>query len=119
MKNFLLFIVTFGLLFLGISSVKVYGLPSDNYLKSEKQAVGQMSTLEKTAPVSASKITPYTMVSEWNPGPGSGSEGEGTPGDTGNQTAPVGDVTPAVVISLLLIYFVYRGVNISRRKNNL
>lgn len=117
MKNFLIFIVTLGFLFWGISFVKVYGLPSDNYLKSEKQAVGQMSTLKKSAPVSASKTSLYSM--DWNTSPGGGAEGEGTPGDTGNQTAPVGDVTPAVVISLLLIYFVYRGVNISRRKNNL
>lgn len=45
----------------------------------------------------------------------SGDEGQTPPGNIGG--SPIGDATLPMVLSLLLLYFVYRGVTINKRKN--
>lgn len=42
-------------------------------------------------------------------------EGETPPGNIGG--SPIGDVTLPMILSLLLLYFVYRGVTVNKRKN--
>lgn len=91
-------------------------LPSSSYLKREKRSIA--NTLE-----SSSFIMPTIGVlsagENWKDPFLAAQDGESTwPGNVGDK-GPIGGVSFPIVLSILLIYLIYRGVTTSRRRNNL
>ncbi|MDR0825459.1 MAG: hypothetical protein LBN74_10225 [Prevotella sp.] len=96
-------------------------MPSAATLSSiGKTSTGASGSVSSMATQSASVLT--VRVNGWlggsfgdDDGPPGGGSGGGNMGDE----LPVGDVTLPMVLFALVIYFVYRGVTTSKRKNNL
>lgn len=91
-------------------------LPSTSYYKREKRSI--VNTLE-----TSSFITPMNgMLSAgevWKDPFLPGQDGDSSfPGNVGDK-GPIGDVSLPIIMSILLIYLIYRGVSTSRRKTNL
>ena len=90
-------------------------LPSTSYLEAEKQSfLLQSSTDRSSAPMSMHFET-YGASSSW----GDYDDLFGDSWIMGGEHvgAPIGEVTPIVVALILILYFIYRSVSISKRKN--
>lgn len=112
---------------IGAFNLTAEELPSSTFLKSEQavqaSAEAQSSlSIYGATPVASKQRALYSLYvnsdSDWddpfNPG-GGAEEGTGEPGVTG----PIGETSPLVIFLLGLFYFVYRGVTVSKRRNNL
>lgn len=85
--------------------------PSDSYLKTEKQSIATTTTTS----ASAASLLGLTRAADswedpWMPGDGQ----ETDPNVVGG---PIGDVSLPVILLILVIYFLYKNVTTSRRKN--
>ncbi len=91
-------------------------LPSSSYLMREKRSIA--STTE-TASLSAPmrRFTTLSSSTSWEDPYLPGAEGEWS--NPGNVGAPVGDATWPILVSILILYMIFRGVTVSRRRNNL
>lgn len=91
--------------------------PADTYLSTNKSSIGASTThttiSAPTRRISRAVDTEYGWGNPFLPG-GDGWE----TGGTGNVGYPVGDVSLPILLSMLLIYFVYRGVSSTKRRNN-
>lgn len=91
-------------------------LPSTSFYKREKRSIVNTQ-------VSSSFIKPTAALLSLGEGwkdpflPGVEME-TSDPGNVGSQ-APIGGISLPIVLSILLIYMIYRGATTSRRKNNL
>lgn len=90
-------------------------LPSSSYLKREKRSIA--NTLE-----SSSLIMPTMSLMSagdaWQDPFLPGQDGESSyPGNVGS-AGPIGDASLPIILSILLLYIIYRGVTTSRRRNN-
>lgn len=90
-------------------------LPSSSYLKREKRSIA--NTLE-----SSSLIMPTMGImaagDSWQDPFMPGENGESSyPGNVGS-SGPIGDISLPIVISIFLLYLIYRGVTTSRRRNS-
>lgn len=87
--------------------------PSESFLQRTKQnsaiEMRGLTTFEGSGTMSPFATSWATFNDD------SGSEGGVPPGNVGG--SPIGDVTFPMILSLLLLYFVYRGVTINKRKN--
>jgi len=87
--------------------------PSESFLERTKKN----NAIEMQGPTTYSGggiISPF--ATSWEAfGDDDGDGGETPPGNIGG--SPIGDVTLPMILSLLLLYFVYRGVTINKRKN--
>ncbi len=105
------------LLFLTSVDAQAYdggALPSDQYLQQNKS----------TSDYSVSKITPFSThekgfrgVGGWDDPFFPGEIVEGGPGGNVGHPAPIGEATPIVLGLFIVMYFVFRCVSASRRKN--
>ncbi|NDV68085.1 hypothetical protein [Dysgonomonas sp. 25] len=121
MKNriiILVFVMTlFGAAFGGSSIMASEGgeLPSTSYLEAEKQSfLLQNNTERSTAPMSM-HFEAFGLRSSW--GDYDNLFGEDWLMGGEHVGAPIGEVTPIVVALILILYFIYRSVSISKRKN--
>ncbi len=115
-------ITSFGFIFPDASSLQAADaiptseLPSSQYMNSEGYIFNRGSAITR-----GNSISLYGESLNWDIAggddwtdpwfPGGGS----TPGN--NVGAPIGDVTPLVVILLILGYTIFRSVSVSKRKN--
>jgi len=113
-------ITSFGVIFPDAASLKAEDvvstseLPSTQYMNSEGYIFNRGSALSRENSISLYAETlgaGDNWEDPWFPGQGGGS----TPG--GNVGGPIGDVTPLVVILLILGYSIFRSVSVSKRKN--
>jgi hypothetical protein len=89
-------------------------LPSASFLKMEKRSLA--STVE-TASLSA-PMRGFTTFSSggWQDPYLPGADGEWS--NAANVGAPVGDATWPIIVSILVLYLIYRSVAVSRKRNN-
>lgn len=88
-------------------------LPSYSTLQREKRSIASNTELSALA----SPLRGLTRgVSDWEDPFFPGDEASGS-GNVGNINAPIGDVSLPVVLLAFLIYFLYRGLTISKRRN--
>lgn len=87
--------------------------PSESFLqRTKKNSAIEMQGL--TTYSGGSIVSPF--ATDWVTFADTDSdEGETPPGNIGG--SPIGDVTLPMILSLLLLYFVYRGVTVNKRKN--
>lgn len=112
-----LILSTIVLLFLMAVDVQAYdggSLPSDQYLEQNKSSTDY----------SVSKITPFSTYERglrstdgWDDPFFPGEIVEGGPGGNVGHPAPVGEATPIVLGLFIVLYFVFRCVSASKRKN--
>lgn len=91
-------------------------LPSTAFYKKEKRSI--YNTLESSSfimPVNGMMSAGEGWKDPFLPGEDWETSFPGNVGDKG----PIGDVSLPIIISIFLIYLVYRGVTTSRRRNNL
>lgn len=93
-------------------------VPVDTYLSTSKRSIGANSdaTTLSAAPKGLTRGVEeeYGWKNPFLPGQDDGWE----QGDAGNVGYPVSDVSLPILLSMLLIYFVYRGVSSTKRKNS-
>lgn len=101
----------------GPIAIETKEVPSETYLSKNKRSIGA----EQTATTLSSPTRGLNQAAHSDFGWGNpflpGEEGWET-GGTGNVGYPVGDVSLPILLSMLLLYFVYRGVSSTKRKNN-
>lgn len=112
-----LILSTIVLLFLIVVDAQAYDggtLPSDQYLQQNKSS----------SDYSVSNITPFSTyergiraVGDWQDPFFPGGAGELGPGGNVGHPAPIGEVTPIVLILFIAMYFIFRCVSASKRKN--
>lgn len=91
-------------------------LPSSSYLKKEKRSIA--NTLESSSFIMPT-IGLLSAGENWKDPFLAAQDGESSwPGNVGDK-GPIGSVSFPIVLSILLIYLIYRGVTTSRRRNNL
>lgn len=91
-------------------------LPSAKYYEQEKGYLNSTSSMSRYASVSMMSMnSTYSMGDDIIDGGGTppGTDETG-PGFVG---APIGDVTPALVLIMLITYMLFRRATTSRRKN--
>lgn len=89
-------------------------LPSSSYLRREKRSIAsdtETSALAAPARGLLSRAGNKTWEDPFLPGNGESS-------NSGNVGAPIGDLSLTIILSMLLLYIIYRGVSTSRRRNN-
>lgn len=91
--------------------------PSESYLSKNKRSIGaETDAVTLSAPTRGMN---RAIDSDWGWGnPFLPGEGDWETGGTGNVGYPVSDVSFPILLSMLLIYFVYRGVSSSKRRSN-
>lgn len=88
-------------------------LPSTAYLKKEKRSLAsEVQTSALAAPARGFLARSTNWTDPFMPG----EEETSNPGNVG---APIGDISLPIILSILLLYMVYRGVTTSKRRNNL
>ncbi|WP_459952533.1 hypothetical protein [Dysgonomonas termitidis] len=88
-------------------------LPSTEYLKVEKRSIASdVQTSALAAPSRGFRSVMDKWEDPYMPG-------EGEWSNTGNVGAPVGDISLPIILSILILYMVYKGATTSRRRNNL
>lgn len=88
-------------------------LPSTAYLKKEKRSLAsEVQTSALAAPARGFLARSTNWTDPFMPG-------EGETSNPGNVGAPIGDISLPIILSILLLYMVYRGVTTSKRRNNL
>lgn len=121
------FISTLIFMFVGLilpmgSTLKADGafssqLPSTKYYEQEKGYLNSTSSMSRYASVSMmAKNSTFSVGEDIIDGGGINPPGtdETGPGFVG---APIGDVTPAIVLIMLITYMLFRRATTSRRKN--
>lgn len=113
-------ITSFGVIFpdaAGLKAEEVVStseLPSAQYMNSEGYIFNRGSASARGNSISL-YAEPLAAGDEW------GEENPWFPGEGGTGAehvgAPIGDVTPLVVILLILGYSIFRSVSVSKRKN--
>jgi len=117
------------LLFLAVTQMnaqEAFGstLPSDAYLQQSSAELNSASG--DNGGYSVSNVTPFSTstrgirsVGNWDDPFFPGENGEDSNGgNVGRPTpAPLGDVTPIILISFIAMYFVFRCVSATKRKN--
>lgn len=98
-------------------AIETKEVPSETYLSRNKQSIGA----EQSAATLSSPVRGLNRGVDSDFGWGNpflpGQEGWET-GGTGNVGYPIGDISLPILVSMLLLYFVYRGVSSTKRKNN-
>jgi hypothetical protein len=84
-------------------------LPSYNNLQREKRSIASSEFVSVATQYKGVGRAVNSWVDPQMPLDGTGDNNVG---------APIGDVTLPVILLAILIYFVYRGTSISRRRNN-
>lgn len=121
MKNRIIILIfmmaLLGFVFSGESTLSADNgsLPSTSYLETEKQSFLLENQTDRSLAPMSMHIQAYGARSSW--GDYDNLFGEDWLMGGNHVGAPVGDVTPIVVVLLLLLYFIYRSVSISKRKN--
>ena len=114
-------ITSFGVIFPDAASLKAEEvvstseLPSAQYMNSEGYIFNRGSASARGNSISLYAET-LEAGDEWGEDPWFPGEGGGSTGG-GNVGAPIGDVTPLIVILLILGYSIFRSVSVSKRKN--
>lgn len=91
-----------------------------DYLSSSRQSIGA-STTHQTISANSKHILRASDADSFNgwgdpflPG------GDGwVDGGTGNVGYPIGDASGAMLLMMIVIYFIYRGVSTTKRRNNI
>lgn len=90
--------------------------PADTYMSKNRRSIGAENVTTISAP---SRNLNRAVDVDWGWGnPFLPGENGWETGGTGNVGYPVGDVSLPILLSMLLIYFVYRGVASSKRRSN-
>lgn len=100
-------------------SIEVKDTPSQTNLSRSKRSIsGDLDAAPLTAPTRgvATRAIDAEATGWGNPFL-PGGDGWDT-SDTGNVGYPIGDASLPILLSMLLFYFVYRGVSSSKRKSN-
>jgi ABC-type Na+ efflux pump permease subunit len=97
----------------GVSITSTNVAPSESFLqRTKKNSAIEMQGL--TTYSGSGIMSPFS--GDWQAFNDDDSEGGNLPpGNIGG--SPIGDVTLPMILSFLLLYFVYRGVTVSKRKN--
>lgn len=102
-------------------AIESSGDPSDLFITNNRASISASTGLEATtasAPVRGLNRTSDLMSLSWGDNPFlPGGDGWDLSG-TGNVGYPIGDASFPILISMLLFYFIYRGVSSTKRKNN-
>lgn len=90
-----------------------------DYLSSSRQSIGA-STSHQTISASAQHILRASDTDNGGWGDPFLPGGEGwVDGGTGNVGYPVGDASGAMLLMMIVIYFIYRGVSTTKRRNSI
>lgn len=89
-------------------------LPSTSYLKKEKRSIANTTS---TSAIVSSAQTFGTLSTTWDDPYMPGNEETSGAGNVGS-TAPLDSATLPIVLSILLLYIVYKGLCSSRKRNH-
>ena len=104
---------------IGVENIQVKEKASslaDSHLSLNKQTIGADLRYNTVSSPLKGYTTTSAMLEAW--GDPFADQDQWQIGHTGNVGYPIGDISYPILISMLLLYFAYRGISSTKRKNN-
>lgn len=106
-----------------VLSLEVRDTPAQSYLSSKRGSIGASEDYQTIAsPLQGLTRAGAVLDNGWGTGIDNpflpGGNGWET-GGSGNVGYPLGDISLPILLSMLIIYFIYRGVSSTKRKSNI
>lgn len=110
-----------------IMDIETKAVPSDAFISSHRSTISAEQGIEEVRTLSSPAKTmnrgiDMRTISGWEnplfPGGDGGGWETGPGGNVGMGDLPLGDASLPILISMLVLYFLYRGVSSSKRKSS-